>query len=240
MTCGNAETVTAEGRATGAWLLGLIVMAGLGVYTEPGAAEEDPWWDMDVEAVTRAVNEGELQFLMEPPAKPVHHHANRVTIREDSLDDGWVTLEQCHDNLDAVPRLEVVFRRATTRDIRVVTAKDIGHAAVEGASVQLEDVGRHARLCVSAQSRALDRGGDGVYVLRNGPFLRRFLDGYYPMRVEMEVAYPCGLLDLVASSPAVQPGFTVAQSDCGVTYDTWFEGRLRTELVFKRNGAPAS
>lgn len=215
---------------------GLCLLAGLGVYTPGHATEDDDWFFRDFEAEARAVNEGELEFLSEPPAKQVHHHQNHLVIRGPSLEDGWVVLEQCHDNLDAVPDLEVVFSPDRIRNLKVVTARNIGRAWVEGPSVQLKDVRHDARLCVSAESRALRAEGDGAYVLKNGPFMRRFLDGYYPMRVVLQVDYPCGMLDLVAASPAEQPGFRVEEGDCGVAYDTWFEGRLVTELVFKRNG----
>ena len=215
---------------------GLCLLAGLGVYTPGHAAEEDDWFFRDFEAEARAVNEGQLEFLAEPPAQQVHHHQNHLVIREPSLQDGWVGLEQCHDNLDAVPDLEVIYSPDRIRNLKVVSARNIGRAWVEGPSVQLQDVQHDARLCVSAESRALQVNGDGAYVLRNGPFMRRFLDGYYPMRVVLQVDYPCGMLDLVAASPADQPGFHVEESDCSVGYDTWFEGRLSTELVFQRNG----
>ncbi|MCU0934191.1 MAG: hypothetical protein MUE86_07100, partial [Thiobacillaceae bacterium] len=48
------------------------------------------------------VNEGALRFLATPPARPVHHHQNKIVITRDSLSSGWVGLEQCHHHLDAV------------------------------------------------------------------------------------------------------------------------------------------
>lgn len=40
---------------------------------------------------------------------------------------------------------------------------------IEGASVQLRNVGRSARLCLSAQTRALRNEGSGHSSLFNGP-----------------------------------------------------------------------
>ncbi len=229
--------IDTAGASRAAMVLAALV---LGVYTGAPSASEDDWFFEDFEARIEKVNEGELHFLGEPPAKKVHHHENRVAIDAASLEHGWVDLHQCHANLDAVPRLEILFRAGGIKDLEIVSTHNIGSARVEGPSIQLTEVGRHARLCLSARSQALGEYGDGAYVLRNGPYMRRFLDGYYPMRVEMKVSYPCGMLELVASSPEGQPGFTLEHQECGVAYDTWFEGRLRTQLVFRRPAAPNS
>ncbi|MDZ7751287.1 MAG: hypothetical protein U5S82_06405 [Gammaproteobacteria bacterium] len=218
----------------------VLVALAPAVYIGASGASEDDWFFDDFEARIEEVNEGELHFLGAPPAKKVHHHENHVAIDASSLEHGWVDLHQCHANLDAVPRLQVMFRAGGTEDLKIVSTHNVGSAYIDGPSIQLTDVGRHARLCLSARSQALHGNGDGVYVLRNGPYMRRFLDGYYPMRVEMKVTYPCGMLELVASSPEGQPGFRLEMQECGVAYDTWFEGRLRTELVFRRPAAPSS
>lgn len=232
----GGSLIGTSGASPAAVLLATLTLA---VYTGPCAAAEDDWFFEDFEARIEAVSEGELRFLETPPAKKVHHHENRVGIDAASLEHGWVDLQQCHANLDAVPRLEVLFRAGGIEHLKIVSTHNIGSARVEGPSIQLTDVGRQARLCLSARSQALRRNGDGVYVLRNGPYMRRFLDGYYPMRVEMKVTYPCGMLEFVASAPEGQPGFELERTECGVAYDTWFEGRLRTELVFRRPAAAA-
>lgn len=195
------------------------------------AQEEDGFGD-DPEERARAVSEGDLEFLPVPPAEPVHHHTNRIRITAQSLADGWVGLEQCHRHLDPVPAAEVMFDASRLRDLEVTRYANIGRARVEGASVQLEDVGRGALLCLRAQSRALHRRGPGAYVLRNGPYMRRFLDGYFPMRVTMIVGFPAHLLRFTGSAPAPANGFRVEGGDGTVRVDTWFQGRLTTELYF--------
>ncbi|MDX9768380.1 MAG: alpha/beta hydrolase, partial [Ectothiorhodospiraceae bacterium] len=144
-------------------------------------------------------------------------------------------LKQCHDHLDAVPRAQVVYNRERTRGLTIELADAIGEAWVKDASVQLRDVGKGARLCVKAETKALERTAEGGYVLRNGPFLRRFLDGYYPMRVSVDVEMPVDLLRFASVSPAPQDGFKVWQDAQGVHIDSWFEGRLVTELHFLPN-----
>jgi hypothetical protein len=136
--------------------------------------------------------------------------------------------------MDAVPRSQVMFSRDRTRDLRVTASGGIGAAWIEENTVQLKDTARGAYLCVEAQSRALTQQSDGSYVLRNGPYLRRFLDGYYPMHVTMRVSLETPLA-LVDTRPAAQPGFEVTARTDEVYYDARFEGRLVTELRFRRS-----
>lgn len=210
-------------------LFGIVLALGL-APAAAGGAEDPEWWDDDLAARVARVSDGELAFLATPPAKKVHHHHNSLVIEAWSLEDGWLRLEQCHEHLDAVPRAEVVYREGNIRKLVVTEQKHIGAAWVEGPSVQLKDVEPGARLCVSAESRALLRNEDGSFSVRNGPFMRRFLDGYYPMHVTMDIHYPCDRLRVAAVTPEAQPGFVVTTRPCQVSVDTWFEGRLHTEV----------
>lgn len=185
-------------------------------------------------AGAEAVNEGQLHFLAEPPAKPVHHHRNRIQIRPSSLDTGWVTLSQCHDHLDAVPRAEITFREGHVRDLRVVASDAIGDAWVEGASVQLRDIAPGARLCLSADTRALKPAGSGYFGLASGPYMRKFLDGYYPLRVTLDVDYPAAALRLLDVSPPPQTGFTLTERAGSLRLEALFEGELNVRIRFER------
>lgn len=180
------------------------------------------------------VNEGSLQFLAAPPARAVHHHQNRIRIEADSLASGWVSLAQCHDHLDAVPRAQITFREGYVRELRIDVASAIGAAWVEGASVQLEKVAPGARLCLSAETRALRQTDDGHFTLVNGPYMRRFLDGYYPMRVTLDVVYPQARLRLADVSPREQPGLTIVEGPGQIRLDALFEGELRTRIEFRQ------
>lgn len=193
-------------------------------------------WATDEEALffksVADVNDGDLKFLVQTPDKPLHHHQNRITIDDASLHTGWVRLEQCHANLDAVPSTQVVYREDSIRDLHVVRAERIGRAWIEGDSVQLENVGRNALLCIEADTRALSPLEGGSHYLRNGPYMRRFLDGYYPMRVSLSVRLATPRLRFVAITPEPQPGFHVEVSSKGVDVQALFEGRLNTEMRF--------
>ncbi|HWR76915.1 MAG TPA: hypothetical protein VN283_06875 [Thiobacillus sp.] len=205
----------------------LLLPAALSVSLTHAAA------DLSFESAS-AVNEGPLHFLETPPAKPVHHHQNRIRIETDSLASGWVGLSQCHDHLDAVPRAQITFREGFVRDLKIDIARGIEQAWIEGASVQLRNVKPGARLCLSAQTRALRNTGNGYFNLTNGPYMRKFLDGYYPMRVTLEIDYPVQVLRLIDVSPQPQPGLTLVEQPGRIQLDAVFEGELQTLIQFEK------
>ncbi|MGB5307174.1 MAG: hypothetical protein WBO57_13115 [Gammaproteobacteria bacterium] len=219
-------------------LHGLLLSAGTGLSTAADVAGDDAWGDMEAAEAVAHVNEGDLRFLDQPPSGPVHAHYNRIGITTRSLNDGWAALYQCHTHLDVVPAAQVVFNAERIRSLQVKEVAGIGQARVEGASVQLEDVQPGARLCLAAESRVIETHADGGFVVRNGPFMRRFLDGFYPMHVTLEFILPPGAWELVHSQPAAQSGFTVTEEAGRVRVDTWFEGELRTEFYFRPRAVP--
>ena len=93
-----------------------------------------------------------------------------------------------------VPRLCITATDSGSADH---SSGNIEQSWVEDNTVQLRNVQENARLCVQAWTRALKSNGDGSYSLRNGPFMRRFLDGYYPMRVSMQIDYASSGLQLI-------------------------------------------
>ena len=163
----------------------------------------------------------------------MHHHHNEIEIGPASLEQGWVELRQCHRHLDPVPAAEIVFRAGRARGLQVLSSRGIGAVKPEGDSVQLQDVQPGAELCLALQSRALEALPGGGYRLRNGPYMRRFLDGYYPMHVSMDIEVPRGYLRFTDSRPQRQAGFSVQETSAGLYVDTWFEGKLYTELRFE-------
>jgi hypothetical protein len=189
--------------------------------------------DLTFESATD-VNEGSLHFLQTPPAKRIHHHQNRLRIDADSLSTGWVHLTQCHDNLDAVPRAQITFREGFVRDLKLDSFSRIESAWIEGASVQLVNVEPGARLCLSVLTRALRHTGNGYFNLYSGPYMRKFLDGYYPMRVTLEIEYPPQLLKLIDISPSEEPGFKHLESAGSIRLDAVFEGVLLTLIQFEK------
>jgi len=197
----------------------------------PEQMEEWLFDDSDTLAIDE-VNEGELAFVEKDKNQGVHHHHNKMFISESSLDDGWVKVEQCHRNLDAVPLAQILFSKARSRNLSVSYSENIGKAWVEDNSVQLEEINKQAVLCVKAETRSLVYNGDGTYSLLSGPFMRRFLDGYYPMQVSMDVEIKAKRLRFYETTPAPQQGFKVWRSAGAIHYEAWFEGRLNTDIRF--------
>ncbi|MDH5408768.1 MAG: hypothetical protein OEY00_09170 [Gammaproteobacteria bacterium] len=182
---------------------------------------------------TAHVNEGDLEFLASAPKPGIHHHHNSITILPTSLHDGWIKLEQCHTNLDKVFAAQIMFNKDKVRDIQITEYKNISKAWVEGSSVQMQQIKANAKLCLKARSRALIDDDNGKYHLRSGPYMRKFLDGYYPIRLSMDIKYQDTGLKLVSVSPEQQKGFKVWKKPGNFGFDAIFEGRLTTEFGFK-------
>lgn len=218
----------------------VAALAGAPPGFTAGPSPNNPSEPVAVEAGSATtVNEGELRFLETPPKKAVHHHYNAVTITDRSLDDGWTGLRQCHENLDQVSAVEIVFNPDRIRNLRLESYQGIGRAWVEGASVQLRNVGPGAKVCLQAEGRALRDNGDGTFSLASGPFMRKFLDGYYPMRVSMTVKVLTTQIRFLQINPPSQKGFRVIEKPGEVSFDAWFEGRLSTEIRFvTQDGLP--
>jgi hypothetical protein len=182
---------------------------------------------------TAAVNEGQLRFLAGAPDKPLYHFRNRVVITDASLDDGWARIAQCHDHLDAVPSLQIVYGEGRVRNLRILSSQSVGKSWIEANSVQLQDLKPGASICIGAESRVLQRDALGSgFLLSNGPYMRRFLDGYYPMRASLTVQLDTDRLRFTVAQPEPQPGFSIQQHGREVRYEAYFEGMLRTELRF--------
>lgn len=222
-------------------LLLILPLLACQALAAPGDAHTDElqrWFEDDSEQRAAEVSEGELRFLPAHPrradGRPLPWSDNRLTITAASLADGWVQLEQCHHQLDAVAEAQVVYRYREMRELRVLSAQHIGRAWVENNSVQLRDVQRDAQLCIAASVRILHREADGDYRLTNGPYHRKFLDGYYPYRVRLGVGFADTGLSYRDIRPAAQPGFQVRHDGGHVAVDAWFEGELTVELRFSR------
>lgn len=180
----------------------------------------------------------ELRILSAPVDPPPHHHSKHLIIRPESLRTGWVIDRQCHENLDPVAAMQVVFGAGKVRKLRITRSDNIGAARVEGDSVQLERVGANAVLCLESENRALEY--DPLlrqYTLVSGPYMRRFLDGYFPMRVSFNLEYPPQRLRLVGLQPAVlRAGASTPPGR--VRIETLFEGELRLVLRFEAGAPP--
>lgn len=192
------------------------------------------------EAEHPSSTDAELQFLVKPPKRPPHKHTAHITITNDSLKTGWVLNKQCHYNLARVPALEVVFRKGGVRNLRISRADNIKKAWVEESSVQLTDIGKNAVLCIYSETRTFKFDSlSGTYAWHGGPYMKRFLDGYFPMHLSLAVDYPHSKLKLLSMDPTALKSRSV-NFDGHIRLNTMFVGRLDVHLKFlpvdKKNG----
>lgn len=199
-----------------------------------GNQDDSGWFFDDFEERIEQVNEGRLEFLPEPPEEKIHFHSNRLLINDTSLDTGWARLSQCHENIDALDNVQITFNKDTTRKLEVVSYSKITRAWVDQGNVELEGVQKGAKLCLQLESRVVHLEDNNQISVRNGPYMRKFLDGYYPMHVYLEVIYPCQLMRFIKTNKSLHYRISVSLEACTIMIDTWFEGQLYTELLFER------
>jgi len=201
------------------------------VAAEQGSPDfDDARFEDDWQQRAEEVNEGELLILPLRPDLKEYHHQSRLKITHQSLKTGWVDMVQCHTNLDVTPALQIVFTRDRVRDLLISSHSKINRVWVEENTVQLEDISEGSRLCLGLKTRAL-RINRKKIILKNGPFMRQFLDGYYPMRMSMRVEYPAQRMRLLGIKPE---GIAKGIEDNGLLdIDVRFEGRLTTEINFE-------
>jgi len=212
-----------------------FLAAVLVLLCQTATADDDPeaWLEPDDDTSTLLVNEGELEFLRDAQGHRVLQTHNWLTVTPGSLQHGWVDLYQCQDNLDPVSAVEVVYRYHGMRNLRVISTRGIKHARVEQNSVQMEQVQEGGEVCIEAEVQVLKPDGEGAYTLQSGPFHRRFLDGYYPVRLDYRIHWPADRLQLELVQPEMQEGFSVRVQPGELTIDTLFEGKLTIEVRFR-------
>lgn len=178
------------------------------------------------------INEGELHFLPEAPARPPHLQSSHIAITDDSLKTGWIRMKQCHHRLGPTPALQVVFHRGRVRNLQILEAQHVGRAWIEGSTVQLTEVGKDAVLCILSENRSLRRNElTGEYEWHGGPYMRRFFDGYFPMLVQITIDYPANALRVRTIAPPPLRLHAV-DSPGQLRMDALFEGRLDVHVNF--------
>jgi len=217
-------------------LLGILMFSRIlfAATPVPTEAEKEAWFNDDAEFRIADVNEGELNLLPNSAKASLHKSENRINILSNSTKDGWVEMMQCHRGLDIVPLAQLVFPEYIIRGLKITKQKAIEVAVVEGKSVQMENISQDAELCVAMQIKALHKELNGQYSLKNGPYQRRFLDGYYPMHLELVIDYRHANIKPVAVHPTVQPGMKVDDDKNVLMINVDFEGVLRTRVLFSK------
>lgn len=214
LTMKNVLPASARGLWTGCGLAGLLMVGGTVQAME----------------FSDVVMGTELRFLAQRPDPEGYWYESRVSIASDSLQSGVVDLATCHHQLDPIHRIVIAFNAERVQHIEVVSSHGVAQADVVGKRVELRDVTKGASVCLHLRSRALDRNDDGTWRLHAGPLMRRYLDGYLPMRAHLSFSWPKGMLTLARTEPAEQTGVVVSGSDEGARMDITFAGRMRATL----------
>ena len=200
-------------------------------------SEADRAWLMDdsgLDDLLQALDATETKArFIEPFDLTEHYHmTNQIRLNQQSLDNGWAELIQCHYNLDQVAQLQIVYQADNTRQLDILSLKNIDLAWVEDASVQINGISKGGQICIYTETRALIEHENG-YLIERGPFMRRFLDGYYPLHIELQIEWPGLNLSPIKFDPKPQPGVEIKQTQDSLTLRYWFRGQLKPRVWFK-------
>ena len=194
--------------------------------------EIEDWFNDDSEPSNDDINEGQLTFIAPPADKNILATEAVMTITDNSLKTGMVSLRQCYRNLDPVAEMDVVYSYKNMKQLRIVSVGNIADARVIGNSIQLQDITASAFVCVAAEVQLLENTAEDSYVLSYGPYYRRFLDGYYPYHATVIIDYPEHRLRYADVSPSQRPMFELVTEPGKLIMDTWFEGVLQVNITF--------
>jgi hypothetical protein len=205
----------------------LILAACLATVSPITAADDD------LERLSDIADEDFLP-IDRPLDRAPFYHAKTLTVTKDALVNGWVRNHQCHRHFSVTPSLEIVFPSDKIRHIEITDSSNIGDVQVRDHTIQLKDVNEQSALCFTSENHLLQRESDGSYRITAGPFYYRFLDGYFPIEVDLTVRYPPLLLDVLRLVPRDRPGVEVSLNDGEVRLWSRFEGALWVHVLFER------
>ena len=198
-------------------------------YLSP--AELEKWFNSDEELPTDKVNEGTLKFIDNISTENIFRSTINISIDQDSIKQGWTTLIQCYSNLDPISLTAIIYRKKFIKNIEIISSKNIKNAKISGRKIILNDVSENAQICIELNSRNFYQNEDKSFSLVNGPYHRKFFDGYFPYHLTLNIQYDPNL-NYHYSIPKKQTGFSVKQNLHTLKIKTLFEGRLKTEFRF--------
>lgn len=174
--------------------------------------------------------EGQLRFLEAHPEPHTYRYESRVRISEESLITGVVTLNTCHFELDPIRKVVIAFNPNRLQKLEITQASGVGSLEVRGHLIEMTDVKRGASVCIDLESKALERLNETTYRLNAGPLMRRYFDGYLPMRATLMLSWPGDRITLKETNPAPQKGVTLLQFPGRAEMDIIFAGRLTANI----------
>ncbi|MBN2646956.1 MAG: hypothetical protein JXR44_04130 [Thiotrichales bacterium] len=203
--------------------------------------EEKAWLEDDSFFASLEVSQGQLKWVDPQKTVGVYALSNRLILESDALKTGKVYFEQCHQNLDAIRAIDIVYNPETTSDLKVVSAKGVGRYQLQTAKVELYQVEQGAEVCIHGRNQTLTYDTvSQTWQIPRGPFMRKFLDGYYPMHLQETIEWEATALKWASlqinENPAAgtySPKQNLDSSKSTLKVDYWFEGKLRPVYKFK-------
>jgi len=196
--------------------------------------DDESWLDDDSEWRAQQVNEGQLEFIAPIHNQLILHSDTHLWLTNESLQTGWVKMQQCYRHLDAVDRTDVVYGYRKMKNLQLTRVEQIAQIRIGQHGVELEDVEKGAVFCVQADVKVLQHLSDKTYAMQHGPYHRKFLDGYYPYHVSLTVHYSNNEMQIEHVEPEAQDGFYITEKTGILSIDSWFEGELRIRFEFSK------
>ena len=200
--------------------------------TDDLSPEERAWLEDDSSAQAREISSGELRWVTPDKTLNQYRLENTLTVHPESLKTGWIDFSQCHYQLDPRIAVEIVYGVKRTQNLKVISSQRIGHIETAEDHITLTDIQKNAQICISGKTKVLNQLSPNHYKMLRGPYMRRFLDGFYPMQVTETIRWqgvPIKLNDLTTHSAL---GYDFKVSDTELIANYWFEGLLKPFYEF--------
>ena len=197
---------------------------------------ERAWFEDDSTLNAIAISSGELNWLAKEKTDGQYGLENNITLPLSALTDGWVNFTQCHNNLDPIQKIVVKYNAKNTRGLTLTKAEKIDAVQIDdnNQSAVLFGVKKQGRVCISGESRSLEKTDNG-YMVKRGPFMRKFLDGYYPMSLKETINWSQTALKLNTNDlqPHLGKAYEYSNKTQTLIAQYWFEGRLSPKYLFQ-------
>ena len=204
--------------------------------------QEKAWLESDMIDDNFHVNRGELTWVSPDKTQNQYRLENRIFLTPEAMKTGWVKFEQCHYQIDPINKIEVVYHTERSRNLKAIAFENIERVENQKASVVLIGVKKQAYVCIEGetlsffpnQSLEKSQTKDATWTLKRGPYMRKFLDGYFPLQVTEEIHWSDTELQLNSPQDTKQLGkqIHIEGQQLNATYH--FEGRLTLNYHFSQ------
>lgn len=196
------------------------------------SAEEKAWLEDDSSAEARQVSEGELRWVTPDKTHNQYRLENTLTLNAESLKTGWITFSQCHYQLDPRIAIDIVYGVSRTQNLTVTSSQHIGSIEIAQDHISLKNIEQNAQICVTGKTKVLTQLGPTQFRMVRGPYIRKFLDGFYPMQVTETIRWNGLALTLNDLKTQADLGYDFKVSQHQLIANYWFEGLLKPFYEF--------